>query len=56
MIHRAGGGSVGFAVASGSGASSMIAAIVWAGVSRRNASCPLAISYRIVPSANWSER
>ena len=56
MIQSTGGGSAGLSVASGSGGSSMIAAIVWAGVSRRNAWRQLASSYRIAPSVNWSER
>jgi len=55
MIQRSGGGTFA-AAATGSGSSRMIATMISAAVSRRNAFFPVAISYRIVPSENWSDR
>lgn len=53
MSHRNAGGAV---PASGAGSSWMMAAMVWAGLSRWKARRPAAISYRISPKENWSER
>ena len=41
---------------SGSASRSITAARTWAGVSRRKTGCPVAISLRMSPTANWSAR
>jgi hypothetical protein len=54
-IQRRGAGAAGLEAAIGAGSSRMIATSVSAPVLRWNARSPVAISYKIEPSANWSE-
>jgi hypothetical protein len=52
--HRAGAGNDGLTSCSGRGSLSMIAESVWTVVPPANARRPVASSYRIAPSENWS--
>ena len=56
MIQRRGGGNFAFTAVIGSGSSRMIAVSVSGADPRWNARRPVAISYRIEPKENWSER